>query len=161
MHALFKTTRKSQKWAHFGNLFTMFTYLITVFVSFVYFNQEQLQHTIWATLTLWKIVDLPFAQRFEYAGIALWLFVILPNLCIGLWSVSRGIHRLYKIKQKSALRTMILVIFICCILVVDRQQVDILNTKVSQIGFYILYAYIPFLFVIQLISGKVRKTKNG
>ncbi|MGD6962451.1 GerAB/ArcD/ProY family transporter [Fictibacillus phosphorivorans] len=156
-----KQPEKSQKWAHLGNLFTMFTYLITVFVSFVYFNQEQLQHTIWATLTLWKIVDLPFAQRFEYAGIALWLFVVLPNICIGLWSVSRGIHRLYKIKQKSALRTILFVIFICCILVVDRQQVDILNTKVSQIGFYILYAYIPFLFVIQLISGKVRKTKNG
>ncbi|MFG6494670.1 GerAB/ArcD/ProY family transporter [Fictibacillus sp. UD] len=156
-----KQPEKSQKWAHFGNLFTIFTYFITIFVSFVYYNQEQLQHTIWATLTLWKIVDLPFAQRFEYAGIALWLFVILPNLCIGLWSVSRGLHRLYKIKQKSALRALLLVVFVSCILVIDRQQVDILNSSVSNIGFYILYFYIPFLFVIQLILTKVRKTKHG
>lgn len=156
-----KQPEKSQKWAHFGNLFTVFTYFITIFVSFVYYNQEQLQHTIWATLTLWKIVDLPFAQRFEYAGIALWLFVILPNICIGLWSVSRGLQRLYKIKQKSALRALLLVVFISCILVIDRQQVDILNSSVSNIGFYILYFYIPFLFVIQLILTKARKTKHG
>ncbi|KZE69230.1 spore gernimation protein GerB [Fictibacillus phosphorivorans] len=156
-----KQPEKSQKWAHYGNFFTIFTYLITIVVSFVYYNQEQLQHTIWATLTLWKIVDLPFAQRFEYAGIALWLFVILPNVCIGLWSVSRGLHRLFKIKQKSALRALLLVVFTACILVIDRQQIDMMNNTVSKVGFYILYLYIPFLFVTQLIFTKVRKTKNG
>lgn len=156
-----KQPEKAHKWAQLGNVMTTVTYFITLFVSFVYFNQEQLQHTIWATLTLWKVVDLPFAQRFEYAGIALWLFVILPNICIGLWSVSRGLHRLYKTKQKSVLRALVFVVFIACILLINRQQIDMLNNTVSKVGFYILYFYVPFLFVIQLVLQKVRRTKHG
>jgi spore germination protein (amino acid permease) len=155
-----KHVEKSHKWAHFGNLFTMFTYLITILVSFMYFNQEQLKHTIWGTLTLWKIVDLPFAQRFEYAGIAIWLFVVLPNICLGLWSVSRGLRQLFSIKQKTGLRVLLVIVFISSILLINRQQVDLLNTTVSSIGFYIVYFYIPFLFIIQWTLSKVRKLKS-
>lgn len=156
-----KQAKKSHKWAQFGNLFTLFTYLITALVSFVYFNQEQLQHTIWGTLTLWKIVDLPFAQRFEFAGIAIWLFVILPNICLGLWAISRGLRQLFSMKQKTGLLIISTLVFISCILLIDRQQIDLLNTTVSKAGFYIVYFYIPLLFIFQVILTKVRNKKHA
>jgi spore germination protein (amino acid permease) len=160
-YPFFKNPEKSEKWAHYGNGFSILTYIITLIVSLLYFNQEMLQHTIWSTLTLWKVVDLPFAERFEYAGIAMWLFVVLPNICLGLWAAGRGIRQLFSVKQSTSLRVSIPLVFICCVLIIDRQQIDFLNTMISKIGFYTIYLYIPFLFFIHLLVKKMRDKKNG
>lgn len=151
-----KDPPKSQKWAHYAVLFSMFLYLLTALVSFAYFDQNQLKTTIWATLTLWKIVDLTIIERFEYVGISLWFFVVLPNMCIGLWSASRGMHRLFSMTQRNALRILCLMIFISAVFLKDREQIDLLNQKMSEIGFYTIYGYIPMLFILQLIIMKVR-----
>ncbi|QNG59457.1 GerAB/ArcD/ProY family transporter [Metabacillus idriensis] len=154
-----KDPPKSQKWAHYGVLFSMFIYLITALVSFAYFNQEQLKTTIWATLTLWKIVDLTIIERFEYVGISIWFFVVLPNICIGLWSASRGMHRLFSVSQRNSLRIICVIILIFAIFLKDREQIEMLNNKMSEIGFYTIYGYIPLLLVLQFIIMKVRNKK--
>ncbi|MCM3595069.1 spore germination protein [Metabacillus idriensis] len=154
-----KDPPKSQKWAHYAVLFSMFIYLLTALVSFAYFDQNQLKTTIWATLTLWKIVDLTIIERFEYVGISLWFFVVLPNMCIGLWSASRGMHRLFSMNQRNALRIICLIIFIAAVFLKDREQIDLLNNNMSEIGFYTIYGYIPLLFILQLIIMKVRNKK--
>lgn len=154
-----KDPPKSQKWAHYAVLFSMFIYLITALVSFAYYDQNQLKSTIWATLTLWKIVDLTIIERFEYLGISIWFFVVLPNMCIGLWSASRGMHRLFAMTQRNALRIICLFIFIFAVFLKDREQIDLLNTNMSEIGFYTIYGYIPLLFVLQVIIMKVRSKK--
>jgi spore germination protein (amino acid permease) len=148
---------KSEKWAYFGVLFSIFIYLLTAFVTFVYFNQEQLKGTIWATLTLWKIVDLIIVERFEYIGISVWFFAILPNICIGLWCASRGMNRLFPVSQRSALRIFCLLLFFISILLTDRQQIDVLQKAVSQMGLYTIYFYLPCLLVLQYIIMKVKK----
>ncbi len=155
-----KNPEKSQKWAHFGVAFSSFTYLVSALVSFGYFNQQQISHTIWPTLTLWKIVNLSFVERFEYIGIAIWLFVVLPNICIGIWAVSRGIKQLFSLKQKHGIIGICVVVWFLSGLLVDRQQIDTFNTITSRIGFYILYVYIPLLYVLQIIITKVRKSSN-
>ncbi|WP_282139821.1 GerAB/ArcD/ProY family transporter [Cytobacillus oceanisediminis] len=148
---------KSEKWAYFGVLFSIFIYLLTAFVTFVYFNQEQLKGTIWATLTLWKIVDLIIVERFEYIGISVWFFTILPNICIGLWCASRGLNRLFPVTQRNALRIFCLLLFFISILLTDRQQIDVLQKAVSQMGLYTIYFYLPCLLALQYIIMKVKK----
>ncbi|WP_110113164.1 GerAB/ArcD/ProY family transporter [Bacillus sp. CGMCC 1.16541] len=152
-----KDAPKSEKWAQFGVLFSMVIYLLTIFVSFAYFSQEQLKTTIWSTLTLWKIVDLSFIERFEYVGICIWFFVVLPNICIGLWCASRGVHRLFSIRQKTSLRVICVLIIFAAIFLNDRQKVDLANDWMSKTGFYAIYFYIPFLFIVQFIVTRVRK----
>ncbi|KEZ53606.1 GerAB/ArcD/ProY family transporter [Metabacillus indicus] len=153
-----KDPPKSQKWAHFGVLFSIFIYLITALVSFAYFDQDQLKTTIWATLTLWKIVDLTVIERFEYVGISIWFFIVLPNICIGLWSASRGMNRVLPfVKQRTALIFICAAVFAVSYFLKDRGQIDWLNNKMSQLGFYTIYGYIPLLFILQLIIMKVRK----
>ncbi|KMJ59443.1 spore gernimation protein GerB [Bacillus sp. LL01] len=152
-----KNAPKSEKWAILGVIFSIIIYLITMLISIMYFSQEQLKTTIWATLTLWKIVDLAIIERFEYIGICIWFFVVLPNICIGLWSASRGMHRLFSIKQKTSLRAICVMILIAAFILRDRNHVDTLNNIVSQVGFYTIYLYIPFLFFFQYFSMKVRK----
>ncbi|MBR8645720.1 GerAB/ArcD/ProY family transporter [[Brevibacterium] frigoritolerans] len=96
-----KNREKSQKWAHLGALFTMVVYVVSILVSLAYYHQEQLKDVIWATLTLWKIVDLPFIERFEYIGISVWLFMVLPNVCLGVWAASRTAKRVFGFRQKK------------------------------------------------------------
>jgi spore germination protein (amino acid permease) len=160
-YPFFKRPEKSEKWAHYGNFFSIFTYVVTIIVSLLYYNQEQLKHTVWATLTLWKVVDLPFAERFEYAGVAIWLFVVLPNICLGIWSASRGIKQMFLFKQRNSVRIIIPIIFLGCILLKDRQQIDLLNNTVSNVGFYTIYFYIPILFLVQFLIKKAGKRNYG
>lgn len=50
-----KNTEKSKKLVHFGVLFTIFLYLSITIITFVFFNEEHLKHTIWPTLTYLKL----------------------------------------------------------------------------------------------------------
>jgi spore germination protein (amino acid permease) len=151
---------RSKKWAHLGALFTTFIYVITMLATLIYYHQEQLKDVIWATLTFWKVITLPLVERFEYIGISIWLFVILPNVCLGFWAASRGMKRVFNMKQKKAVVVFMVISYIICILLDTRQDIDQLNTFVSQVGFYIVYAYIPFLFILQMIVYKVRERKK-
>ncbi|MFC3884875.1 GerAB/ArcD/ProY family transporter [Bacillus songklensis] len=154
-----KHAKSSQKWAHYGVLFTTAVYLITALVSYVYFSEGQLQRITWATLTLWKIVDLPFIERFEYAGLGIWETVVLSNICLSLWAAYQGINRLFSLNSKMIMFALGVITLLGCGLLVTRAQIDLLNTLVSKAGFYVLYGYIPFLFITQLIVLKVRRNQ--
>ncbi|OCA91766.1 GerAB/ArcD/ProY family transporter [Pseudobacillus wudalianchiensis] len=154
-----KNAPRSQKWAQYGVFFTTFVYVITALISFMYFSHGQLEKTVWATLTLWKIVDFPFLERFEYFGISLWFFTILPNLCLYLWAATRGLKQLFSIKQKHSLTLLLFIGSTAALFFKDRLQIDQLNTLTGSASFFILYAYIPFIFLCQLM--KKRSNKNS
>ncbi|UOK58977.1 hypothetical protein MGI18_08230 [Bacillus sp. OVS6] len=61
--------------------------------------------------------------------------------------------------QRNALRIICFFIFIFAVFLKDREQIDLLNTNMSEIGFYTIYGYIPLLFVLQVIIMKVRNKK--
>lgn len=154
-----KKRERSQKWAHLGALYTTFLYLISMLVSLAYYHQDQLKDVIWATLTLWKIVDLPFIERFEYIGISMWLFMVIPNACLGVWAASRCAKRVFGFRQKKMLVIILMVILVSCIFLDNRNKIDLLNTYISRMGFYMMYLYLPLLFLWQLIVYKVRDHK--
>ncbi|WP_026696060.1 GerAB/ArcD/ProY family transporter [Peribacillus kribbensis] len=152
-----KRGKSSQKWAHAGLILSILVYLFTAVVSFAYFTQRHLNHIIWPTLSLWQTVDLPFIQRFEYVGITLWLFQILPNICMFVWAGSRGLKRLFGGKQKHMLMFILLLIFLASIRMTNRGEIDFFTTIVGRVGFYTLYFYIPCLFAAQIVMKRVRK----
>lgn len=151
--------KKSEKWAHLAIMMTTFVYLFIAIISFSYFSEEQLIRTLWATLGLWKIVEMPFVERFEYIGVASWLIVILPNACLMYWAVSRGFKRLFHIKQKTILIIIIVITFIVNILLKDTIIINRYSIIISNIGFYFIAAYIPFIFCIYFIRTKMRERK--
>ncbi|KAB7706984.1 GerAB/ArcD/ProY family transporter [Bacillus aerolatus] len=153
-----KNARSSQKWAQYGAAFTTFIYLAVTIISIMYFNKNQLIQTIWPTITLWKVVDFPFLERFEYLNLAIWLFNILPSTCLFIWAATRGIKQLFTVKQKHSLIVLLVIISVAAVLLKDREQIQQLNTMLSSVSFYVMYAYIPFVFFYQLIKSKVRKT---
>ncbi|MBS4195257.1 GerAB/ArcD/ProY family transporter [Lederbergia citri] len=148
---------KSKKWAHLGLIFTCFIYLFITFISFGYYSEPQLQHIIWATLSIWKIVKLSFMWRFEYIGIATWFFVIIPNICIPLWCASRIMKKTFKMKQRSALIWISALILCIVPLLQTRQQINNLLSFINKAGMYLNFVYIPLLLLILLIIKKVKK----
>jgi spore germination protein AB len=155
-----KEPQRSQKWAHFGVMFTIFIYLIVMIVSIGYFSQEQLEKNIWATITMLKIVQLPFVERIEYVAISSWILIILPNVCISIWAASRAAKRIFKKRQRFLLICILLVIFFASSRFETRNQINMLNEITGQLGFYLIYGYIPLLFVISFLYNKWKGSKT-
>ncbi len=151
-----KNPEKSHKWAHFGVMYTTLVYLVMGVTALIFFSPGQLEKTIWATLSMWKIVQMPIVERFEYIGIASWMLVVLPNVCLSLWGASRLLKKIYNVKQKYMLWAIALFVLIISGLLTNRKEINVLNEIYSQVGFYFLYLYIPFLFIATLILYKVR-----
>jgi hypothetical protein len=151
-----KDAKTSQKYAHGGALTTT---LITVFVylvSIVFYSQKQLELTIWPTLSLTSIVELPFIQRFEYIDVSWWALVIIPNMTIPLWAASRGFKRLFNVQQKYPLWVMSIIILLTNIFVFDVDSLYILRKIINPYGALFVALYLPLLLVVIYIK-KMRK----
>lgn len=155
-----KNGPSSYKWGQAGLLFTTVLYTFLTIVTFVYFSQGQLLKTIWPTLTMAKIIEIPFIQRFEYVVISLWLLVVLPAICTTLWCSVRGMRRTFRGKSTIYLLVFILTLLALSIFFDNRKNIDLLNNTVSQIGTYVIYFYIPFLFIFSIIRSKIKGSKR-
>lgn len=158
-HPYVKDGMKTQKWAHLGTMTTTILYLFVEIVTIVYYSAGQLKIVTWPTLGLWKIAELPFVERFEFIGISTWLLVILPNITILVWAASRIGKRVFGFKQKYFLIIILIIVFISCIFIEKRENINQLSNNVSTIGKYYNLIYLPLLFIIHTIMVKVRKRK--
>ncbi|MFP7299671.1 GerAB/ArcD/ProY family transporter [Neobacillus niacini] len=147
---------KSEKWAHFGALFTTLFYTYLAVLAYGYFSEAQLQKNVWPTLAMWKVITLPFVERFEYIGIANWSLVILPNICICVWCASRLTKQLTSIRQKTSVPFIAILCLIATSLISTREQINILTDTTAKVGFYFNIIYVPLLFCGTLIAKKVR-----
>ncbi|MBB2480845.1 GerAB/ArcD/ProY family transporter [Bacillus sp. APMAM] len=152
-----KEPTKSKKWAHLALVFTTIVNLFVTLITFAFYSQPQLQKNIWATLTTFKIIHFPVVERFEFIGIANWCLVILPIVCLSLWSASRILKRTVKVKQKYGVVLISFFVFLVCLQLETRLHIDLINAIISDIGFFINYVYIPLLFVLLIIVNKVKK----
>jgi len=152
-----KEPQKSKKWAHFALLTTTLIYTALMIISTAYFSEAQLLKAIWPTLTMWKIVKMPFVERFEYIGIASWNLVILPNVCMSMWIASRLLKRIFNIRQKRGVHVIAFATLIIINFVNSREKVYWLNDFAINIGFAFAFIYIPILFICIMIAKKVKK----
>lgn len=150
---------KSQKWAHFGVAFSTFIYFITFIVTIIFYSEEQLKTNLWPTLGLWKIIKMPFVERFEYIGISSWALVILPNITLSIWAFMRGVKRVFKLKQRKTLLFSLFVMIIIIPLIKGHNQIQILSNCLSYAGYIVFFGYIPLIFIIHFIYSKVKKNK--
>ncbi|YCI76387.1 spore germination protein [Bacillus sp. R1-10] len=151
-----KNAETSQKYAHGGALATTLLTLFVYFVSVIFYSQKQLALTLWPTLTMTSIIELPFIQRFEYIFIAWWAIVIIPNMVIYLWAASRGVKRLFNVQQKYPLWVMSIIILLITIFTLDIDSFYILNKIINPYSVCFLVLYLPLL----LVFIKIKKWRN-
>ncbi|MGC4377398.1 GerAB/ArcD/ProY family transporter [Fictibacillus sp. Mic-4] len=151
-----KKREKSQKWAQLGALMSTLIYLFVMTVSIVFFSQQQLAKTIWATLTMTTMVQLPFIERFEYAAIATYLIVIMPNVCLAIWVITRGCKQLFSVRQDKALIVLCVLTFILTCTMERREMINNISTISSYVAFFVTFVYIPLLFILTMIKKRKR-----
>ncbi|MBN6886779.1 spore germination protein (amino acid permease) [Cytobacillus horneckiae] len=156
-----KNPTKSQKWAHFGNLFTMVLYLFLMITTIVYYSEKQVNRYVWATLSLWQIVEMPFVERLEYIGIVSWLLIILPNISLNIWAATTGAKKIFNIKSNKLLIGLLVLLWLFVILIKNSDTIAKLNQISSMFGMGLIYGYVPILTVISFIILKRRRKKDG
>ena len=150
-------------YAHLAVGFTGFLLILIMIVSIGYFSGEQLELTIWATLSMFKIIHFPNLERFEFVTVSVWLIVILPNVLIMMWSATRGLKKTFRLKQKSFVLICSTLIFIISLFFRKRVFINEYIDMVGQVGFAIVFGYSSLLFLIVFLSNVRKKVgeKNG
>ncbi|WP_157951009.1 GerAB/ArcD/ProY family transporter [Peribacillus acanthi] len=156
-----KHADQSQKWAQIGNLATMVLYLFVMIMSIIFFSEAQVSKYIWATLTAWKIVEMPFVERFEYIGITSWALIILPNICLTLWCASKATSLTLNIKPKHISRAMLLIMVLAAVFLNGRDMINTFIDTSSKVGYYLLFVYLPILVCISTVMLKIRSKKTN
>lgn len=152
-----KEPETSKKWVLYSVLFTTLFYLILAILSFGYFPENQLEKNIWPSLTIWKIIEFPFIERFEYIGIALWFAIVLPNTSIVIWCAGRLVKEIFSIKQRTITPFLCGVVLIGCLFLTSRKEIAAFTSFVSEISFYFCFVYLPLLFLLTMIRKGVKK----
>ncbi|TFE23077.1 GerAB/ArcD/ProY family transporter [Cohnella luojiensis] len=150
-----KLPEKNVKWAHFALLFTTFKHTSVIIVTLMYFSQGLLKHSLWPTLGMTKIIELSFIERFEYLFIFMWLTVIIPAICIPIWCCTRIMKRVAKLKPRLSLPFLLAILFIAALMFNERIKIDAFEKFLIEMGFYFIFVYIPFLFIIYVIRAKI------
>ncbi|MBH0158616.1 GerAB/ArcD/ProY family transporter [Fictibacillus sp. 5RED26] len=155
IYPFLKEKEKVQRFAQYGLLFTTLIYTTLMIVAIVYFSGTQLERTVWATLSLFKVVHLPFIERFEYVAITFWMLIILPNLIFYMWSACQGIKRMFQIKEEKSIWLLSVIVMIGVQLIVTRNQVNMLNDYFAKCAFYVVFCYPFLLYGIAWVKKKI------
>lgn len=158
VYTFVKTPRKSQKWAHLANFITTVSYLIVILFSLLLFKYEQLTSQIWPQLTKYKFVQFPFIERFEFVGASAQIFWVIPIVCLCMWASSRTLKVMFAMRQRTVLPIILIVVLAAVSMMTERNQIEAFQVLLSQIGFYMIVAYIPFVFLVDMIRMKARRT---
>lgn len=161
LYPFFKEKKKAKIFVHLGLLYTMIVYLFVMLVSLTFFSGEQLERVVWATLSLFSIIRLPFFERIEIFTVCFWLIIILPNLCIFAWSAYRAFKRIIKTNEKKFILVFAIFIFVGSLLIETQNRMEEITNLVQQISFYSVFAFPMFVFLIAFLKKKVTKRQVG
>ncbi|WP_428912431.1 GerAB/ArcD/ProY family transporter [Niallia sp. Krafla_26] len=153
-----KNREKAPKWGHLGLLFTTIMYTSIAILTFLFFTMGKLNRLTWPTLTMVKIIQFPFIERFEFIFIFTWLLSVIAGACIYLWSAIRSIKlTIPKIKSTHLLIFLLGIFLFINSFLIDLQFSFLWSKIYMHTGHILLFGYIPLLFIIALIKGKLAK----
>lgn len=152
-----KTPAKSQKWAHLIMILITFLYLSFLLLAYMFFSEGQMRHSVWPTLELISIFEVPLLQRLEYFFVSLWLIKMIAGACIYLWAACRGMKTAFRAGQRHSLIVFLIAIVILNYFIADHRTIERVSYLYGNVGFYFIYAYIPFMFVCLLIRKRVAR----
>jgi spore germination protein (amino acid permease) len=161
VYPFIKNKQKVMLYAQIGNFVTTLVFTLLTFISIVFFASASLERTIWPVISMFKVVRLPNLERFEFIAVSFWMLIILPNMCLYLWSASRGFSRIMNRRQKMGIWVLSLLTFTTSFFVKTRYQMNTITDMVAQTGFYIAFCYPVFLSIIVFIKKGLARRKNA
>ncbi|MBA2174642.1 GerAB/ArcD/ProY family transporter [Halobacillus locisalis] len=144
---------------HLAIVLTTFLILLVTVVSIGYFSDYQLRETVWATLSLFKIVSFSIIERFDFIAVAIWMMVIIPNIVLFCWILLHSVKRMFNFQGKRSLYVIAVFLFIGSILFEYRMSVNQMTDLTAQVGFYLVFVYPLFLYLVLQVRKIWRKRR--
>ncbi|CAG9621995.1 GerAB/ArcD/ProY family transporter [Sutcliffiella rhizosphaerae] len=160
LYFVYPYIREKKKVHFYSQMAVFFTFLLVLAVTFVaigYYSGEQLEKTIWATLSMFKIIQFPNLERFEFLAVSIWLVIILPNTLFMLWAVSKGLKRVFKVRQKKLVIICSVILILSTAFFQKRIIINELVDNVGVFGFYMIFVYSILLAFIVFIRSLWKK----
>ncbi|WP_212935948.1 spore germination protein [Bacillus hominis] len=154
-----KNPKQSHKFAQYGALFSNLLYLFSTLLAFSFFSEKQLLKTIWSQLSMTQVIQLPFIERLEYIAISGYALTIITSFILPLWAATRGTHEIFRVKQRGVLIAFILITLIVSQLLTNRHDINTFISNSGKASFWLMYVYIPILFIIVWVKRKWKKSK--
>lgn len=157
IYPFIKEKDQALRYAQIGVSFTTLLVTVLMVLATVYFSPDQLLRTIWATLSMYKIVRLPNLERFEYIAVVLWMLIITSNLVVYMWATTRGIKAAIGIKQRTSLYFLSAITIGISFFVNKRIIIDQYIDYVGKVGLWIVFIYPFLLYLLTLIKKRKKK----
>ncbi|WLR43017.1 GerAB/ArcD/ProY family transporter [Bacillus carboniphilus] len=145
------------RYSQIGVFFTSLFFLIMMMMSIGYFSSGQLERTIWPTLTMFKINQFPFLERFEIIIVSFWMIVMIPKLLLYYWSAAEGLKRNFKISLKKTLIIFMPVFFILSIFVQTEDTVMLVTDSLRYMAFSFSVIFPVFLYLVTLVKRRFQQ----
>lgn len=151
---------KANFYAQIGNAYTTILYSGITLLAIVFFSEDSLSRTIWPVLSMFKMVQLPNLERFEFIAISFWMLIALPNLCIYLWSATKGIKRVLRKNQRRYIFIAAALIWGLTFFIRARYQMNMVTDWVGRISYGTVFIYPVILAGIVFVKKRVLKRGN-
>lgn len=144
--------KKSHKFAQYGLLFSNLLYVLTIISVLACFSEKQ--------LSLSQVITFPFLQRFEYLMVSAYAWQMVTGMVLPLWACTRGIREIARIRQKYTLLILLSMNSIIVCLLQNRHTINTFITQIACFTFYLIYIYIPILFLLFCLKVQYQNKEN-
>ncbi|MFX3618528.1 MAG: GerAB/ArcD/ProY family transporter [Sporolactobacillus sp.] len=150
---------KARKWAFFGMVTTIIIYLNLTVVGIMFSTQGAIQNSIWPFMSLLKTLQIPFFNHAEKLATVFFVWSLVPNICLSVWIVIRGIKFTFPIVNQKYLIVTVLALSVgLSLLITNGDQIRGANQLYGIIGVIFTYGYLPFLLICQWLNKKIRES---
>ncbi|WP_064093237.1 GerAB/ArcD/ProY family transporter [Rossellomorea aquimaris] len=156
-----KEKKKILKYTLLGTFSSTLLFTVVTIVSIGFFSEDALKKTIWPVLSMFKILQIPNLERFEFIAVSFWMLIILPNICIFFWASTRGVKRVFNISQKKAIYSLALLIWGGSFLIDKRLTMNSLTDQLATVSFILVFIYPSFLFILVKLKHLKKKGSSS
>ncbi|MBR7553040.1 GerAB/ArcD/ProY family transporter [Allobacillus sp. GCM10007491] len=159
LYPYIRNKEKTMLYSQLGLFAATILLLINVIISIGFFAPKQLESLIWPVLGMYKIISFSIFERLDIFAVSYWIFIILPNLILYAWLITRSLKRIHQIKQKHSIWAIIILSAIGLYFIQSSIKLEALLdvADISSIFFVFLFPILLFPFAI---IKRIRGTKK-
>lgn len=148
-----KDKDKSTKYAIYGNITTMFFYMITVIFLTGFFGEEMLKQLQYPIFSLARAYRAPVLERLDLFFISLWFTLMLTFVQTYYFSSYHSLKKLFNIENDKNKCMILISVFTVLIIALSRLPKDMIQVyKLFNILGYLNNVYIGHIILCYLIS---------
>lgn len=133
---------------------TTLFYLAVVLVAIGFYSQDQIKMIVSPTLTLFKIVMLPLAERIEHFGISTWSFLIVSTAATYLWAAGRFVTQLKRWNPAFSTLLFVPLLFLLGVYPRDMAMLAKFEEIAAMIGSAVSLFFPLFLLLLAILFRK-------